>query len=215
LLDEEIRWKLQRLREAKRAALRKKQESLMSMPQEGPPGKPNPPEVAATMDGLEPLAVQVVKGYRRPKATGERWQMPGGLLEPCPPLFVQEIKPQEAVEGHRCTFSCLFHGRPQPTVTWYNNTKPVGRIRGTAVHTTECHSTLTFPSLLPQHGGTVTCVIFNPLGTVSTSAALHVRRRMQAYKAMKKEEEEEEEMKKEEEEEEEEKVKEEEEGDKE
>ncbi|XP_074001115.1 uncharacterized protein [Numenius arquata] len=209
LLDEEIRWKLQRLREAKRAALKKKQESLISMPQEGPPGKPSPPEVAATMGRSEPLMVQVVKGYHRPKAAGERWQMPGGLLEPCPPLFVQEIKPQEAVEGHRCTFSCLFHGRPQPTVTWYNNTKPVGRIRGTAVHTTECRSTLTFPSLLPQHGGTVTCVIFNPLGTVSTSAALHVRQRMPAYEATKKEEEEE--GKKEEEEEEEREVKEEEE----
>ncbi|KAF1448763.1 Titin, partial [Spheniscus mendiculus] len=190
LLDEEIRWKLQRLREAKRAALKKKQESLMSMPQGDPSGKPSPPEMAATTDGSAPLAVQVVTGYHRPKAAGEKWQMPGGLLDPCPPLFVQEVKPQEAVEGHRCTFSCLFHGRPQPTVTWYNNTKPVGRIQGTAVHTTECHSTLTFPSLLPQHGGTVTCVIFNPLGTVSTSAALHVRRRMPAYEAMKEEEEE-------------------------
>ncbi|NXX59130.1 KALRN protein, partial [Scopus umbretta] len=204
LLDEEIRWKLQRLREAKKAVLKKKQESLMSMPQGGPPGKPSPPKVAATMDGSESLMVQVVKGYCRPKATGERWQMPGGLLEPCPPLFVQEVKPQEAVEGHRCTFSCLFHGRPQPTVTWYNNAKPVGRVQGTAVHTTECHSTLTFSSLLPQHDGTVTCVIFNPLGTVSTSAALHVRRRMPAYEAMKKEEEKE--RRKEEEEEEEEKV---------
>ncbi|NXT86394.1 TITIN protein, partial [Anhinga rufa] len=212
LLDEEIRWKLQRLREAKRAALKKKQESLMSMSQGGPLGKPSPMEAAATMDGSEPLTVQVVKGYRWPKVTRERWQMPGGLLEPCPPLFVQEIKPQEAVEGHRCTFSCLFHGRPQPTVTWYNNTKPVGRIRGIAVHTTECQSTLTFPSLLPQHGGTVTCVIFNPLGTVSTSAALHVRRQMPGYEAMKKEEVE---RKKEEEEEKEEKVKEEEEGEKE
>ncbi|NXS43311.1 TITIN protein, partial [Balaeniceps rex] len=213
LLDEEIRWKLQQLREAKRAALKKKQESLMCMPQEGPPGKLSPPKAAATMDGSEPLAVQVVKGYRRPKVAGERWQMPGGLLEACPPLFVQEVKPQEAVEGQRCTFSCLFHGHPQPTVTWYNNTKPVGRIQGTAVHTTECHSTLTFPSLLPQHGGTVTCVIFNPLGTVSTSAALHVRRRMPAYEATKKEEEKE--GKKEEEQEEEEKVKEKEEGEKE
>ncbi|XP_014809652.1 PREDICTED: muscle M-line assembly protein unc-89-like [Calidris pugnax] len=213
LLDEEIRWKLQRLREAKRAALKKKQDSLMSVPQGGLPGKPSPPEVAATMGGSEPLMVQVVKGYHRPKAAGERWQMAGGLLEPCPPLFVQEIRPQEAVEGQRCTFSCLFHGRPQPTVTWYNNTKPVGRIRGTAVHTTECRSTLTFPSLLPQHAGTVTCVIFNPLGTVSTSAALHVRRRMPACEAMQKEEEEE--GKKEEEEEEEEGEVEEEEGEKE
>ncbi|NXP82564.1 SPEG kinase, partial [Ramphastos sulfuratus] len=181
LLDEEIRWKLQRLREAKRAAQRKKQESLMSMPQRGPPGKPSPAEATATTDGSKSPAV---KGYCRPKGTRERWQIPGGLLA-CPPLFVQEIKPQEAVEGHRCTFSCLFHGRPQPTVTWYNNAKPVGSIRGTAVHTTECRSTLTFPSLLPQHSGTVTCVIFNPLGTVSTSAALYVRQQMPAYKAMK------------------------------
>ncbi|KAM4777091.1 uncharacterized protein ACIQIH_009929 [Cyanocitta cristata] len=189
LLDEEIRWKLQKLREAKRAALKKKQESLMFMPQEGPPGKPSPPKVAATMVGSKPLRVQVVKQYSRPKAMGERWQVQGGLLEPCPPLFVQEVKPQETVEGQRCTFSCLFHGRPQPTVTWYNNDKPVGRIQGTAVHTTECCSTLTFPSVLPQHGGTVTCVIFNPLGTVSASAALHVRQRMPAYKYTMKEKE--------------------------
>ncbi|NWI49820.1 KALRN protein, partial [Calyptomena viridis] len=205
LLDEEIRWKLQRLREAKRAALKKKQGSLMAMPQEGPCGKPSPAKVVATMDGSEPLMVQVVKQYSRPKAMRERWQMPGGLLEPCPPLFVQEVKPQEAVEGQTCTFSCLFHGHPQPTVTWYNNAKPVGRIQGTAVHTTECRSTLTFPSLLPQHGGTVTCVIFNPLGTVSTSAALHVRQRMPAYEYRRKEE-----KRKKEKEEEEEKVKEEE-----
>ncbi|NXA63099.1 LSAMP protein, partial [Mohoua ochrocephala] len=189
LLDEEIRWKLQKLREAKRAALKKKQESLMSVPQESPPGKPNPPKVAATMVGPKPLRVQVVKQYSRPKATGERWQVQGGFLEPCPPLFVQEVKSQETVEGQRCTFSCLFHGRPQPTVTWYNNDKPVGRIQGTAVHTTECCSTLTIPSVLPQHGGTVTCVIFNPLGTVSTSAALYVRQRMPAYKYAKKEKE--------------------------
>ncbi|NWW40120.1 KALRN protein, partial [Panurus biarmicus] len=187
LLDEEIRWKLQKLREAKRAALKKKQESLMSMPQEGPPGKPSPLKVAARMVGSKPLTVQVVKQCSRPKALGERWQVQGGLLEPCPPLFVQEIRPQETVEGQRCAFSCLFHGRPQPTVTWYNNDKPVGRIQGTAVHTTGCCSTLTFPSVLPQHGGTVTCVIFNPLGTVSTSAGLHVRQQMPAYRYTKKE----------------------------
>ena len=35
LLDEEIRWKLQRLREAKRAALKKKQESFLSEPRGG------------------------------------------------------------------------------------------------------------------------------------------------------------------------------------
>ncbi|NXS08586.1 KALRN protein, partial [Neodrepanis coruscans] len=197
LLDEEIRWKLQRLREAKRAALKKKQESLMYMPQEDPHGKPSPAKVSAKMDGSEPIMVQLAKWYSRPKAMGERWKMPGDFLEPCPPLFVQQVKPQEAAEGQRCTFSCLFHGRPQPTVTWYNNAKPVGRIQGTAVHTTECCSTLTFPSLLPQHGGTVTCVIFNPLGTVSTSAALHVRQRIPAYEYTKKEEK----MKKEEEEE--------------
>ncbi|RLW00978.1 hypothetical protein DV515_00008306 [Chloebia gouldiae] len=190
LLDEEIRWKLQKLREAKRAALKKKQEFLVSTPQEEPPGKPGPLKVAAKMVGSKPLAVQVVKQYSRSKDLGERWQVQGGLLEPCPPLFVQEIKPQETVEGQTCSFSCLFHGRPQPTVTWYNNDKPVGRIQGTAVHTTGCCSTLTFPSVLPQHGGTVTCVIFNPLGTVSTSAGLHVRLRMPAYKYTKKEKEE-------------------------
>lgn len=200
LLDEEIRWKLQRLREAKRAALKKKQESFVSVPQEVPPGKLSPPEAPGKMDGSESFKVQVMEGYGRPKAAGKQWQAPGGLLEPCPPLFVQEVKPQEAVEGHSVTFSCLFHGRPQPTVTWYNNAEPVGRIRGTAVHTTGCRSTLTFPSLLPQHGGTVTCVIFNPLGTVSTSAALHVRRRMPAYEAIKEREKEKEEEKKEEEE---------------
>ncbi|KAF2987505.1 hypothetical protein EK904_002546, partial [Melospiza melodia maxima] len=190
LLDEETRWKLQRLREAKRAALQKKQEFLMSAPQEAPPEQPSPRKVAAKMVGSKPLTVQVVKQYSRSKDLVERWQVQGGLLEPCPPLFVQEIKPQEAVEGQRCAFSCLFHGRPQPTVTWYNNDKPVGRIQGTAVHTTGCCSTLTFPSVLPQHGGTVTCVIFNPLGTVSTSAGLRVRRRMPAYQYAKKEKEE-------------------------
>ncbi|XP_072197930.1 uncharacterized protein [Excalfactoria chinensis] len=183
LLDEEIRWKLQRLREAKRAALKKKQESFLSEPQGGPPGKPCQPEAPGKMDGSEPFQLKTVEKYGRPKVAEKRWKALG-LLEPCPPLFVQGVRPQEAVEGHRVTFSCLFHGCPKPTITWYNNTTPVGRIRGTAVHTTECRSTLTFSPLLLQHSGTVTCVISNPLGSVSTSAALHVRQRMLAYEAI-------------------------------
>ncbi|OXB61727.1 hypothetical protein ASZ78_002728 [Callipepla squamata] len=185
LLDEEIRWKLQRLREAKRAALKKKQESFLSEPQGGPPRKPCTPEPPGKMDGSEPFQVQAMEGYGRPKVAENRWKAPGGLLEPCPPLFVQGVRPQEAVEGHRVTFSCLFHGCPKPTITWYNNANRVGCVRGTAVHTTDCRSTLTFSPLLPQHSGTVTCVISNPLGSVSTSAALHVRQRMLAYEAIK------------------------------
>uniref|UniRef100_A0A803YJB2 Ig-like domain-containing protein n=1 Tax=Meleagris gallopavo TaxID=9103 RepID=A0A803YJB2_MELGA len=184
LLDEEIRWKLQRLREAKKAVLKKKQESFLSETQGGPPGKPCPPEAPSKTDGSEPFQMPEVEKYSMPKVAEKKWKAHVGLLEPCPPLFVQGVRPQEAVEGQRVTFSCLFHGCPKPTITWYNNTNPVGRIRGTAVHTTECRSTLTFSPLLPQHSGTVMCVISNPLGSVSTSAALYVRQRMLTYKVV-------------------------------
>ncbi|XP_075009984.1 uncharacterized protein LOC142083839 [Calonectris borealis] len=149
LLDEEIRWKLQRLREAKRAALKKKQESLVSMPQESPPGKPSPSEVVATMDGSEPLTVQLVKGYHRPKATGERWQMPEQDTEtrettrPSPDQAAPTIKhkfkfsfdvgnePPQIVaeapahihchEGESVVLECALSGQPPPAVAWSLN----------------------------------------------------------------------------------------------
>ncbi|XP_009076125.1 PREDICTED: titin-like [Acanthisitta chloris] len=98
LLDEEIRWKLQRLREAKRAALKKKQDSLMSMSQEGSPEKPSPPKVAATMDGSEPFTVQVVKGYFRPKAVRERCQMPEIKITAPTPTPEQDTEMRETTQ---------------------------------------------------------------------------------------------------------------------
>ncbi|XP_006119502.2 uncharacterized protein LOC102451731 [Pelodiscus sinensis] len=97
------------------------------------------------------------------------------LLKPAPPLFLQEIESQEAKEGASCIFGCNFRGHPQPIVTWYNNDKPIPRNQHYAIHTTENQSTLTFCSVLPQHGGSITCVIFNEYGTATTSGMLKVK----------------------------------------
>ncbi|XP_074856881.1 titin isoform X4 [Carettochelys insculpta] len=97
------------------------------------------------------------------------------LLEPGPPLFVHETESQEVKEGESCVFACHFRGHPQPIVTWYNNDKPIPHNRDYAIHTTANQSTLTFCSVLPQHEGSITCVIFNKYGTATISGMLKVK----------------------------------------
>uniref|UniRef100_A2ASS6-3 Isoform 3 of Titin n=1 Tax=Mus musculus TaxID=10090 RepID=A2ASS6-3 len=93
----------------------------------------------------------------------------------CPPSFLQDIESQEVYEGDSCKFVCHFQGYPQPIVTWYNNEMPVPRSQGFTTHTFENYSTLTFPSVQPQHGGSVTCVLFNQYGTVKATSMLRVK----------------------------------------
>ncbi|XP_060033624.1 titin isoform X1 [Erinaceus europaeus] len=93
----------------------------------------------------------------------------------CPPSFFQEIESQEVYEGDSCTFVCHFQGYPQPIVTWYNNDMPVPHNRNFIIHTLENYSTLTFSSVLPQNGGSITCVLFNQYGTVRTNGVLTVK----------------------------------------
>ncbi|XP_052038730.1 titin isoform X6 [Apodemus sylvaticus] len=93
----------------------------------------------------------------------------------CPPSFLQDIESQEVYEDDSCKFVCHFQGYPQPIVTWYNNEMPIPRSQGFTTHTFENYSTLTFSSVQPQHGGSVTCVLFNQYGTVKATSMLRVR----------------------------------------
>ncbi|XP_041495817.1 titin isoform X1 [Microtus oregoni] len=93
----------------------------------------------------------------------------------CPPSFLQDIESQEVYEGDSCKFVCHFQGYPQPIVTWYINEMPIPRSQGFTTHTFENYSTLTFPSVQPRHGGSVTCVLFNQYGTVKATGVLSVR----------------------------------------
>lgn len=98
-------------------------------------------------------------------------------MTPCPPIFTQDIESQEVFEGDSCTFTCHFHGYPQPTVSWYNNDKSIPRNEAFVIVTTETKSTLTFSTVLPQHAGSITCVIFNQYGTDTTFGKLKVEGR--------------------------------------
>uniref|UniRef100_A0A672U5X2 Ig-like domain-containing protein n=1 Tax=Strigops habroptila TaxID=2489341 RepID=A0A672U5X2_STRHB len=102
---------------------------------------------------------------------GRAGSVPRGLLEPCPPLFVQEVKPQEAVEGHRCTFSCLFHGRPQPTVTWYNNANERLRFEEGKNGIYQLH----IQGVSVTDAGLYSCVAKNVAGTAQTDSELTVQ----------------------------------------
>ncbi|XP_004634770.1 titin isoform X12 [Octodon degus] len=95
----------------------------------------------------------------------------------CPPVFLQEIEPQEVYEGDSCKFVCHFQGYPQPIVTWYNNDMPIPRNQGFTIQTLENYSVLTFSSVHPSNEGSVTCVLFNQYGTVKTIGMLRVRAR--------------------------------------
>ncbi|KAG8559483.1 hypothetical protein GDO81_017353 [Engystomops pustulosus] len=98
-------------------------------------------------------------------------------LFPCSPMFTHDIASQEVFEGDTCTITCHFHGYPQPTVSWYNNDKPIPRNEDFVVVTTLKQSTLTFRNVLSQHAGSITCVIFNQYGTDTTFGNLKVKHR--------------------------------------
>ncbi|KAM8933512.1 LOW QUALITY PROTEIN: uncharacterized protein RCH25_003938 [Pelodytes ibericus] len=96
--------------------------------------------------------------------------------QPCPPMFTSDLESKEALEGKSCTFTCNFYGYPQPTVSWYNNDKSIPRNEDYVISTTGTKSTLTFCSVLAQHEGSITCVIFNQYGTDTTFGKLMVKR---------------------------------------
>ncbi|KAM4698708.1 uncharacterized protein WCC33_014242 [Rhinophrynus dorsalis] len=100
-----------------------------------------------------------------------------GISEPCPPMFTSDIESREAFDGEICTFTCNFQGYPQPTVSWYNNDKSIPRNENYIISTTDTNSTLTFSPVLPQHEGSITCVIFNQYGTDTTFGKLKVKSR--------------------------------------
>ncbi|KAL8183880.1 UNVERIFIED_CONTAM: hypothetical protein K2H54_054929, partial [Gekko kuhli] len=105
-------------------------------------------------------------------------QMESAVLKtkvPCPPLFVNEIESQEVNEGDSCSFNCNFKGYPYPTITWYNNYKPLPCNQECTINTSEDHSILTFSTVVHTQEGSITCVIVNQHGTATATAQLKVK----------------------------------------
>ncbi|XP_073433517.1 uncharacterized protein [Dendrobates tinctorius] len=122
---------------------------------------------------LELPALKVIKSgsFHSNESTGYKKMFPSA------PMFTKEMESQEVCEGDSCTFTCIFNGYPQPTVSWYNNDKSVSRNEDVVILTTETKSTLTFSTVLPQNSGSITCVIFNQYGTDTTFGKLKVKSR--------------------------------------
>ncbi|KAM5152709.1 uncharacterized protein ACMZJ9_010836 [Mantella aurantiaca] len=131
-------------------------------------------ELQALKD-IEIMAVSEIEPETRKDVDDESEKCVSEKSYPCPPMFSCDIDSQEAYEGDICTFTSFFTGYPRPTVSWYNNDKSIPRNDNFQIVTTDAKSTLTFSSVLTQHAGSITCVIFNQYGTDTTFGKLKVK----------------------------------------
>jgi len=98
---------------------------------------------------------------------------------PVPPEFMQPLKNLAAEEGTRVTFEGVVGGRPEPSIKWFKEGRPLGGSpdyeisfeRGGRVR-------LVIPEVFDNNSGKYTCTASNKAGQVSSTAELVVRASM-------------------------------------
>lgn len=89
--------------------------------------------------------------------------------------MVTELKPKEVTEGKDTTLTCKVKGKPQPTVEWFKDEKPVEvDDKHVKVDFDGDVSTLTIKDTTIDDEGDYKCVVTNELGSTSTVAEVLV-----------------------------------------
>ena len=88
-----------------------------------------------------------------------------------PPFFLREPPPRDTVDiGHEIAFTCLAHGYPLPTYTWFHNGTEI--VRDSRVHLE--NGTLTITKARKDDRGNYTCVVQNEGGRIRSETMLKV-----------------------------------------
>lgn len=93
-----------------------------------------------------------------------------------PPEFVQKIQPCQAIDGDEARFECVFRGDPQPTISWYRESKLIrpSNLYSISTDLAENKSTLTIKRVTLNGNAVFTVKAENAAGSAKSSANLVV-----------------------------------------
>ncbi|EDO49551.1 predicted protein, partial [Nematostella vectensis] len=97
-----------------------------------------------------------------------------GPIEGHAPKLIAEMRPMQIIEGEDAVMTCEVTGKPEPSVEWLKDDKPLPRDqRLTPMYNGEV-ATLKLQKAILEDEALYTCTASNSLGSVSSSAELQV-----------------------------------------
>lgn len=99
------------------------------------------------------------------------------------PFFAKEMSSIEAKLGEITEFTCQFHGKPPPTVSWLKDGHPITHNPDFDISNRENSSQLTIFYPTKDHEGSYDCVITNKHGKSICSATLEISDKKTAKKS--------------------------------
>uniref|UniRef100_A0A914WDR8 Muscle M-line assembly protein unc-89 n=1 Tax=Plectus sambesii TaxID=2011161 RepID=A0A914WDR8_9BILA len=93
------------------------------------------------------------------------------------PAFTQPLDEQNVTEGESAALECAVTGKPEPTVQWLKDGKPVQVDNSHVIVKASANGqhALTIVNAKQSDVGSYTCKAVNPAGEAETAAALHVQ----------------------------------------
>lgn len=101
----------------------------------------------------------------------------------CQPFFVKEISSVKVKMGEMTDFTCQFHGKPLPTVSWFKEGHPLIHNPDYDISNQDNSSQLTIFYPTTDHEGSYDCVITNKHGKSICSASLEISDKKVAKKS--------------------------------
>lgn len=92
-----------------------------------------------------------------------------------PPEFVSPLKDIAAAEGTRVTFEGCVGGKPEPTIRWFRDGRPLTGGADFEIAYREGRVRLSIPEAFPEDSGKYTCTAQNKAGQSSSTAELVVK----------------------------------------
>ena len=94
---------------------------------------------------------------------------------PVPPEFVEPLRDIAAQEGTRVTFEGCVRGRPEPTIRWFREGRPLTGGADFEISYRDGRVRLSIPEVFPEDAGRYLCSAENTGGRSQSSAELVVR----------------------------------------
>ena len=94
---------------------------------------------------------------------------------PVPPEFVEPLRDIAAQEGTRVTFEGCIRGRPEPTIRWFREGRPLSAGADFEISYRDGRVRLSIPEVFPEDAGRYLCSAENKGGRSQSSAELVVK----------------------------------------
>lgn len=142
------------------------------------PRDESPPETPMKRAAPPMVPVQQVPVHRAPPPPPPApvYQPVDVTIElPVPPEFVDPLRDIAAQEGTRVTFEGCVRGRPEPTIRWFREGRPLTAGADFEISYRDGRVRLSIPEVFPEDAGRYLCSAENKGGRSQSSAELVVK----------------------------------------